>query len=508
MNIARARHYTSIRACGTDWTGSTVGYFGMIRIDDDVYRWMGPAGDSGVTGVTKTVTQKTATVSPLNTRYTFQIAESVAFNVTWTTALKGHDKDLGKATRPVTFVTLDVKSIDGKEHAISAYFDTTGESVVANVLTDEVIWKRGADGASANMEILSIGTSAQNYLAQGTDRINWGYQYVAVPRSKEAHTVMTSSASSRGSFATSLNAFTSLKDDEAKARRVSDKWPVLAHVFDFGNLGANDKATTHFSLAIDEVFSMSYFGTAMQPLWKRSIGSAGAMLSAIEQEYEQLMSDTKAFDDDMIARATSVGGDKYATTTALVYRQSFGGTIAVWNNVTGKEWAFMKEISSDGDVSTVDVLYPAFPIFMLEAPEFFRKALLPLFTYAANETSTYGMKQDYNLAWAPHHLGHWPVCDLAPSRQEQMPMEESGNMLIMIAGIVQAQSGNAQWLAPYIEILDLWANYTWVWIEAGEREITFHNRKTERDSQRRSSLRTLQDFGTSRPWQPALHRRL
>ena len=34
-------------------------------------------------------------------------------------------------------------------------------------------------------------------------------------------------------------------------------------------------------------------------------------------------------------------------------RQAVGGTITVWNNVTNEVWMFMKEISSDGDVSTV-----------------------------------------------------------------------------------------------------------------------------------------------------------
>ena len=37
----------------------------------------------------------------------------------------------------------------------------------------------------------------------------------------------------------------------------------------------------------------------------------------------------------------------------VCYRQAVGATIAVANNVTGEIWMFMKEISSDGDVSTV-----------------------------------------------------------------------------------------------------------------------------------------------------------
>ena len=37
----------------------------------------------------------------------------------------------------------------------------------------------------------------------------------------------------------------------------------------------------------------------------------------------------------------------------VYYRQVFGATVAVYNNVTEEPWMFLKEISSGGDVSTV-----------------------------------------------------------------------------------------------------------------------------------------------------------
>ena len=37
-------------------------------------------------------------------------------------------------------------------------------------------------------------------------------------------------------------------------------------------------------------------------------------------------------------------------------RQAVGATVTVWNDVTEEVWMFMKEISSDGDVSTVCLL--------------------------------------------------------------------------------------------------------------------------------------------------------
>jgi hypothetical protein len=93
------------------------------------------------------------------------------------------------------------------------------------------------------------------------------------------------------------------------------------------------------------------------------------------------------------------GGQKYATIAALAYRQCAGGTKLVWNTKEKKLWYFMKEISSDGDLSTVDVIYPASPFFLHFNPELLRLLLVPLLEYANNETSVL-----YNFPWAPHHL--------------------------------------------------------------------------------------------------------
>lgn len=67
----------------------------------------------------------------------------------------------------------------------------------------------------------------------------------------------------------------------------------------------------------------------------------------------------------------------------------------------------MKEISSDGDLSTVDVIYPAHPFFIYYNPVMLEYLLLPILAYAANETHSTTL--NYTLSWAPHHLGYYPV---------------------------------------------------------------------------------------------------
>ena len=104
--------------------------------------------------------------------------------------------------------------------------------------------------------------------------------------------------------------------------------------------------------------------------------------------------------------------------------------------------------------STVDVIYPASPFFVLYGPELLKQALLPVLAYGQNQTDV-----QYRLPWAPHHLGAWPVADIIGEEQEQMPMEESANLLLMLAGIAQQQKMDVAYLKPYWPALTQWANY-------------------------------------------------
>ncbi|CAI8008073.1 Glutaminase A [Geodia barretti] len=202
-----------------------------------------------------------------------------------------------------------------------------------------------------------------------------------------------------------------------------------------------------------------YFGTLMAPQWKQEFGSAEKMLAEVNRD--ELIMTMDSEDDRITSQLYAEGGSNYTTISSLAWRQATGATVAVYNYVTDETWMFMKEISSDGDVSTVDVVYPASPLFLWNYNHSFspiKLILLPILNYANNETAKYGLNVPYNLSWAPHHLGTWPVCDLPPNRQEQMPMEESGNMLIMLAYLVK-RDGDLSFLEPYWNLLSIWGQY-------------------------------------------------
>ncbi|SFQ70215.1 glutaminase domain-containing protein [Amycolatopsis rubida] len=60
-------------------------------------------------------------------------------------------------------------------------------------------------------------------------------------------------------------------------------------------------------------------------------------------------------DQRIDSEASAAADDHYAAICALALRQAFGGTELVARN--GSPWAFLTEISSSGNVSTVDVVY-------------------------------------------------------------------------------------------------------------------------------------------------------
>jgi hypothetical protein len=402
-------------------------------------------GDSSGGSPGATMSQKSVTVYPTRTIYVFQ-QSGVQLTLTFITPLIPSSLDL--LSRPVTYLTYDVVSIDGRQHNVQIYYDNTGELVV-NSVSEQVVWQRATTANGLNA--MRIGTAAQNVLGMAGDGvgINWGYLYVATENSSTIQQSMALCQDTRGGFVSSgkLPA-----DSKTMPVVVSNGWPVLATVFDLGSVGAQSVQRV-LLLAYDDIYSMNYFGLRLQAYW-RSIynGDIHIMLDQAHKDYSSLVSTCTNFDNNLIATLSKVGGDEYATIASLAYRQTLAGTKMTWHPTLKKPWYFMKEISSDGDISTVDVIFPASPLFLYFNPDLLALQLIPVLEYANNATSN-----KYNLVWAPHHLGFWPIANIQTKDQENMPIEETANMLLMIAALERRKSTVD--LSAYWQIFVQWADY-------------------------------------------------
>src|SRR2546425_2806460 len=95
------------------WTGTIQPLWGMARIDDKTYRFLGPQPDDrstraqvGIRENVPTMTQVSLDVFPTRTIYQFE-ASGVRLRLTFTTPLLPHDLDV--LARPVTYLTWDAQ---------------------------------------------------------------------------------------------------------------------------------------------------------------------------------------------------------------------------------------------------------------------------------------------------------------------------------------------------------------------------------------------------------------
>ncbi|KAK8117388.1 glutaminase [Apiospora kogelbergensis] len=154
--------------------------------------------------------------------------------------------------------------------------------------------------------------------------------------------------------------------------------------------------------------------------------------------------------------------DSYYAIVALSARQVMGSFVYAIPPPTsscdesssgkGEPLMFMKEISSDGNVNTLDVLFPTTPFFLYANPELLKYALEPIFQlqeggYYPNEWAMHDAGGVF-----PNAIGH------VAGEDELMPVEESGNLVLMSYAYYKF-SGNSDWLRTHFATLNKSASY-------------------------------------------------
>lgn len=100
-------------------------------------------------------------------------------------------------------------------------------------------------------------------------------------------------------------------------------------------------------------------------------------LSFFYNDYSTAASTASSIDNKIATNSIAAGGQDYLTITSLSARQALAGTRLVGNST--KQYLFLKEISSDGNVQTVDVIFPFYPVLLYLQPSLAKIMLDPLF---------------------------------------------------------------------------------------------------------------------------------
>ena len=448
--------HTSIWSCAdrlTDdwprhWTGTKMALYAVLRVDGVGYRLMG-----GAEWCPRAAEQRDVAVRATTTAYLFRCGP-VEVTLDFVTPLLADDLEL--LSRPATYVRFAARSLDGRAHAIDGYFDMTGE-IAVDLPHQRVFWDRQeADGILA----LSFRCEHQAPLAQAGDhrRIDWGTALLAGRTGRVQATVGDIDICRDAFLRTGTASAHGLKPAPRKVDYNSDA--VLALTFDL-SVTSDDEARETLVVAYDDEWAIEYFGQRLRAWWRRG-DNAGphSLLAAAFREEASVVARATAFDAELTRLARSACDDGYADLLALAWRHTMAAH-KLAAGPDGEPLFFSKENFSNGCIATVDVTYPSAPLFLVFNPALLRAMITPYFTYCASP--------DWPFPFAAHDLGTYPKAngqtyrnfDKDPGQpiiETQMPVEECGNMLILVGALahVTGDLGDARAHWP---LLSRWAEY-------------------------------------------------
>ena len=427
------------------WTGIPQELNGLVRVDGKTYRYLGNADDR-IPPLEETHRQ----ITPTRTVINMQNAQ-IELATTFLTPV--FPDDLRVMARPITYLTWAVKSRDGAPHDVTLYLDAAG-AIATNSGEEPVVWSRAEiDG----LHLLRVGTSSQPILQKYGDnlRIDWGYFYIGVPSAEGASELLAGNENDRDSF---LSTGKLPEDDDlAQPRMPQSRYPsapALNVVLPLGAVGATS-VSRHVLLGYDDVYSVEYMQQRLLPYWRKEFPDFSALLKGAERDYQPLRRRSEQYDSDLENDLVQAGGPEYAAIATLAFRQAIAAHKLV-EDASGVPFFMPKENFSNGSISTVDVLYPSAPMFLLLNPKLVEAQLEPVLRYAQGSR--------WKFPFAPHDLGVYPLANGQlygggeVSEDDQMPVEESGDMIIMVAAIAHAEQ-RTDFAARYWPLLTKWAGY-------------------------------------------------
>lgn len=414
------------------WTGKPHSLLGLLKVDGAIYRFMGNAENAPDAGAKSTLLaqQKKVTVNATQTTYELTCG-GIDLLLQFTSPLLLNDLQL--LARPVSYINARVRSNDGTAHDVQLYLGASTD-IAVNTVDQEVT---ASQYTAHGLQILKAGTVEQPVLQKKGDdlRIDWGYFYLATPSSKNVQQSITP-------FRDPAHAFDAVTEPSATGKKL---W--LNTIVTLGKVSTVPKEQLILA-GYDDLYAVQYFSQNLKAWWKENGAVIEQQLATAATDYRKVIQQCEAFNKKLRSHAVLAGGERYATLCELAYRQSIAAHKLV-KSPAGEVLFLSKENFSNGSINTVDITYPSAPLYLLYNPELLKGMLNGIFHYSESGKWT--------KPFAAHDLGTYPLAN-GQTYGEDMPVEESGNMIILTGAVAKAE-GNANYAKKHWKTLSTWAEY-------------------------------------------------
>ncbi|WP_082915342.1 glutaminase family protein [Arachidicoccus ginsenosidimutans] len=404
---------------------------GLAYLNADIVEQISSAMDNQI----RLASQKAVRLTATQTKYDFT-AGGVDLQVKFISPLLLSDLNL--VSRPVSYVTFNATSNDGKTHDVQVYFGASSD-VAVNTSKQEVA---ASVANTSNLKLLKTGTTSQPVLQKKGDdlRIDWGYFYVGAPNDNTTQQFITSSETS------GIAAF--LNNKVQSTGSVKGNSLELNTVLNLGKISSSSKEK-FIELGYDEQYMVQYFHHNLRPWWNKDGNSSiEQQLETAYNDYNPVVEKCNAFDKQMYQEAVAAGGEDYAKLCDLAYRQSVSAHALV-QSPKGEILFLSKENFSNGSINTVDITYPSAPLYLIYNPDLLKGMLNGIYEYSESGK--------WQKPFPAHDLGTYPLAN-GQTYGEDMPVEEAGNVVIATAAIAKAE-GNANYAKQHWKELSIWVDY-------------------------------------------------
>ncbi len=358
----------------------------------------------------QTATQLYADVQAMQTHYGFTCGP-VELSVSFLAPLFLDNLDL--VSRPVNYMSYQVKSLDGAKHDVQVIVEATPSWCVNIYGNEDTVSETYAQNGLVYLKASSVEQDILGKMGDD-DRINWGSFYLVAEQKNTAASVAE-------------NGFMRFTREHGSVKSASGK----------------------FMIGYDDLYSVQYFGENLRPYWNRTGDvTIESQFEIANKEYRKLARKAEEFDCALMAEATEAGGKKYAELCALAYRQAISAHKLVQTN-EGFITFLSKENNSNGSIGTVDVTYPSFPIFFKYNTELAKALMNHIFHYSESGRWT--------KPFPAHDVGTYPLAN-GQTYKYDMPVEEAGNMLVGAAAVC-AYEGSPAYAQEHWDVMTTWVDY-------------------------------------------------
>jgi hypothetical protein len=331
---------------------------------------------------------------------------------------------------PAAYITVYVEG----GFDVNIYIDVNGQWV-SGFPDSQIEWRlseQKAAGTAKGLKTWRVKRKDQIVFAEEKDQAEWGQLSFTAPDDVQHESGPSEKLRQRFARTGTLRD----KIDPGFPRAINKHEPVFAFSKSFeltkSDGPGSDSVLFTISHIQDEVtqFASERGLTRMLPLWKSWFHSEEDLISFHYLDFSHAKTLAANYSEQLRVDAYASGSDTYVDIVALSARQTLGATS--FSGTPEDPLVFLKEISSNGNCQTVDVIFPAFPFFLYTNPRWAAYLLEPLLEHQ--------LKGLYPNKYSMHDLGsHFPnLTGHADGLDEYMPVEECGDMLIMGLALVNS----------------------------------------------------------------------